>query len=425
LDNFCLAEGQFYFFEKKNIEWRGQKYRYWWIQPVEPKLENAYFNTSLDLFLLSNCDLGSALHCSERLKNAIEDAKIKGWVFKEVDDSTFVKLPDAPKSIPKPAIFEVEFDNNWRSEWLQQQPPRKTLTEFANATQWHEVIFPTQWTLGNGTLEEAKIRLFPLLEKITRQAFVNEHFPNIKDNEPIENNPKKSRFFGKPYLPKGYNWPRSENGQPLTFVAQINLSELPKNEELPAKGQLVFFLDVYGSTEGWPIQTDRSRVLFFEDTLDFVLTDFSADLPLNQDFRTIGLSFKPYFDLPDNRWTELYEAQELPEKEIYYNFLEEISEMEQLYASGPKLLGWAWAIQGDVGLEAEMEHTYKSNWSVFEENKVEIFQEARSWRLLFEFSADTVGLGDQLSDPKVYFLIKQEDLEARIFEKTVLVMQNT
>ncbi|MEY4905146.1 MAG: hypothetical protein RLZZ292_2961 [Bacteroidota bacterium] len=425
LDSLNLAEGQFYFFEKNNVEWRGQEHRYWWMQPLKPKFENAYFNLTLDLFFLPDGDLGNSLRCSENLKNAIENAGIKGWLFTEVDKSEFSRLPTVPKMAIKPTIFEVEFGDNRNAEWLQEQPRPKTVAEFSSAAEWHETLFSTQWLADNETLQADKATLLPLLKKITRQTLVMDHLQSPKEVEPIEKNPNKSRFFGKPYLPQNHVWPRSESGQPLTFIAQINLSELPQNEDLPTTGQLVFFFDVYGSTQGWPSQPDRNRVVYFEDSTDFVLTDFPTDLPLNQDFKTIDLSFQPYFDLPDNRWTELYEVQNLPEKEVFRSFLGEISSVDTLFASGPKLLGWAWAIQGDVGFEAEMEHTYKSDWSVFEANKVEIFQAARSWRLLFGFSADAVGLGDQLTDPRVYFMIKEEDLVARNFEKVVLVMQNT
>jgi uncharacterized protein YwqG len=423
LDNLNLAEGQFYFFEKNNVEWRGQKHRYWWMQPLKPNPENAYFNPTLDLFCLSNGDLGNSLCCSENLKNAIENAKIKGWAFTEIDKSEFTGLPTVPKTATKPTEFEIEFGDNRNAEWLKEQPRPKMVHEFTSATEWHETIFAM--LAQNETLEETKATLLPLLKKITRQALVTDYLQSPQEREPIVKNPNKSRFFGKPYLPKNYVWPRSESGQPLAFIAQINLAELPQNEDLPTTGQLVFFFDVYGSTQGWPNQTDRNRVVYFEDSTNFVLTDFPTDLPLNQDFKTIDLSFQAYYDLPDNRWTELYEIQDLPEKEAFRSFLGEISGVKTLFASGPKLLGWAWAIQGEVGFEAEMEHTYKGDWSVFEANKIEIFKSARSWRLLFGFEADAVGLGDQLSDPRVYFMIKQEDLAARNFEKVVLVMQNT
>src|SRR6186713_1234987 len=49
-----------------------------------------------------------------------------------------------------------------------------------------------------------------------------------------------SRFGGAPDVPADFDWPGA--GEPLAFVAQINLAELPASE-LPSVGWLVFFYD--------------------------------------------------------------------------------------------------------------------------------------------------------------------------------------
>jgi uncharacterized protein YwqG len=424
LDDCNLALGQFYFFEKKNVQWRDQNHHYWWLQSVKPNAKNAYFNTSLDLFLFEN-GLGNSLFASERLKNALEVAEIKGFAFEEVEVTLFSKLLKKPIAATKPSVFNIEFDFKWRNPWQNELKRPKTTVDYAHKNEWYETIFPTYWQIENGSQQDVKARLFPLFDKNTRQSLVSEHFYGQYECEPIPSNPSKSRFFGQPFLPKGFAWPRTTKGHPLTFTAQINLADLPKNEELPSSGLLIFFLDVYGSSHSWPTQADRSKVVFFENIDDFVLTDFPEDLPLNKDFIPFDLNFKSYFDLPDNRWTELHDDEDLPEKQEYCSFLNEINDVHGLYSIGPKLLGWPRSVQGEVGLEAEMNHTYKDDWSLFESQKAKIFQDALSWRLLFEFQADTVGLGDQLTDPEVYFLIKKEDLEARNFENVALVMQGT
>lgn len=62
---------------------------------------------------------------------------------------------------------------------------------------------------------------------------------------------EQSRFGGKPYWPIGKSYPLDPDGQPLVFIAQINLSELPKGfEQLPNTGMLQFFIgnnDVFGA----------------------------------------------------------------------------------------------------------------------------------------------------------------------------------
>ncbi|MDM5153188.1 YwqG family protein [Bacillus sp. DX1.1] len=53
-----------------------------------------------------------------------------------------------------------------------------------------------------------------------------------------------SRIAGYPDLPSSIEWPCDEDGEYWTFIAQINLSELPRNvvNELPQEGILYFFL---------------------------------------------------------------------------------------------------------------------------------------------------------------------------------------
>lgn len=54
----------------------------------------------------------------------------------------------------------------------------------------------------------------------------------------------ESRFGGAPDLPAEMDWPRNAEGEALTFLAQINLSEIPAFEHnpLPARGWLYVFI---------------------------------------------------------------------------------------------------------------------------------------------------------------------------------------
>lgn len=54
----------------------------------------------------------------------------------------------------------------------------------------------------------------------------------------------ESRFGGAPDLPVGIDWPRNAQGELLTFLAQINLAEIPEFDDnpLPARGWLSVFI---------------------------------------------------------------------------------------------------------------------------------------------------------------------------------------
>ena len=95
--------------------------------------------------------------------------------------------------------------------------------------------------------------LAPLRERIAN-AELNEHADDILvtarpaidlilDGESI-GTIGESRFGGAPDLPIGTAWPCNEAGESLSFLAQINLSEIPEfeNNPLPARGWLQIFI---------------------------------------------------------------------------------------------------------------------------------------------------------------------------------------
>ena len=71
----------------------------------------------------------------------------------------------------------------------------------------------------------------------------------------------ESRFGGAPDLPIGAHWPRNKNGEILTFLAQIDLSEIPKfaDNPLPKSGWLMVFIGLDEPA------TDVENLLFLID----------------------------------------------------------------------------------------------------------------------------------------------------------------
>lgn len=85
-----------------------------------------------------------------------------------------------------------------------------------------------------------------------------------------------SWLTGDPALPESIDWPiGEESGEPLTFTAQINLSELPPNENLPCTGVLFFFANL--TTEPGDSHCE-SRVIYVEGPVDFTQTRRNNDL---------------------------------------------------------------------------------------------------------------------------------------------------
>lgn len=63
-------------------------------------------------------------------------------------------------------------------------------------------------------------------------------------NGPSSGGLGESRFGGTPDLPLGMDWPLNDEGKALTFLAQINLADIPKFDDnpLPASGWLMIFI---------------------------------------------------------------------------------------------------------------------------------------------------------------------------------------
>ena len=78
---------------------------------------------------------------------------------------------------------------------------------------------------------------------------------------PSDTKPWESKIGGCPYLEKEEDYPRDENGNPMFFMAQINLEEMPKLPDFPEKGILQFYVvddEVYGLE-------DDCKVIYIEE----------------------------------------------------------------------------------------------------------------------------------------------------------------
>ena len=87
----------------------------------------------------------------------------------------------------------------------------------------------------------------------------------------------RSRLGGPALLPPGHEWPRDRRGRPLTFLAGLDLGELPAfdgRDDLPADGWLLAFADIAnedaeglidesGSGDG-----DLARLLFTREPVE-------------------------------------------------------------------------------------------------------------------------------------------------------------
>ena len=246
--------------------------------------------------------------------------------------------------------------------------------------------------------------------------------------------PDASKLGGKPFLPKGFEWPyfTSEDGEkPLSFLCQINLAESkPYDNEnlLPEKGLLLFFYEA--ETQPWgfdPADSSAFRVYYYEETAGFVPFDLPAELSSDLRPAERSLVFEKRASYPNFEELEFHaEVAENADYEDYDSALEVLG--KDIGEDANKLLGYADIVQNEMLTECESvsRGNYCGSPEELEpEEESDIWERAKDWILLLQLStleAEEYELmwGDC---GRIYFYIRKEDLKNKKFEKTWLVLQ--
>ena len=172
----------------------------------------------------------------------------------------------------------------------------------------------------------------------------------------------QSKFGGFPYLPKGFEYPKTCDGKYLFLLAQLNFYEIPPLDGFPDRGILQFYIpddDVYGLDFGNYANVDNPAVEQNFKIIYFPQPDFQVEnmitnydfLPKPEDFPVDGccsLQFtKKYAPISTND----YQFTELLGSEIHELFMtHEIEEkyLEISHSFGHKIGGYPNFIQDDV-----------------------------------------------------------------------------
>jgi hypothetical protein len=98
-----------------------------------------------------------------------------------------------------------------------------------------------------------------------------------------------SKFGGLPRLPEHYEWPRTDKGVALHFMAQIDCADIDFGSQLPPRGVLFFFL-CHDDSTAWRGNEahDACHVIFARDA--FALTPLR---PVPADLLRSARYFRP------------------------------------------------------------------------------------------------------------------------------------
>lgn len=253
------------------------------------------------------------------------------------------------------------------------------------------------------------------LVNLSKECFRMRTTPRAKESTPIGT----SKLGGLPDLPPGIEWPEWKTGY-LTFVAQVNLAEVPPTGLLPNVGILSFFYDREQSAWGFdPNHREGFRLWYFPETSGLVRTvePEPSSLPC------AGLSFEPFLSLPDPSARSVRELLlEIEDDEQYCDFVDK--------HAGPvpqhQILGWPHVIQNEMELECQLvtNGLYTGDPSGYNDSRRnELEPGADDWTLLFQVDSDDDAKMMWGDAGMLYVWIRRQDLETRSFDKAWTILQ--
>ena len=220
-----------------------------------------------------------------------------------------------------------------------------------------------------------------------------------------------SKLGGLPYLPEGIGWPLLNN-KPLSFLAQINLGEIPDyaaKKALPSSGILYFF-SAYGWGENATLKEvdnpEGSKVIYFNGDLGTLkYTPIPDGMPVSGIYNVCKVRFLDEWSLPRGR-NRARDPVLLPlnwSEEEYEQFDDMVFGLHRLYTAlstgDHQLMGYCNTIQNTITEPGE--------------------------RLLIEIGTDYMETGFQWGDGgSLFFIMPEDDLKARHFERVRVEFQS-
>lgn len=237
----------------------------------------------------------------------------------------------------------------------------------------------------------------------------------------------QSKLGGTPDLPKNINW-FNFNDKPMSFIAQINLSEASDfdiENKLPKTGILYFFYDAEQETWGFdPKDRNCSKVYYYKgDITELERKSIPENLDEYSIFKACKLSFSTSINLPNFQSSVMDSIQFTEEEEEAFDeLIEEIDEDDEIN----KLLGHSDNIQGGMELDCELvtNDLYCGDGTGYRNPKAKLLKNNIDlWHLLLQVdSNDKANMmwGDL---GRLYFWIRENDLKAENFENSWLILQ--
>lgn len=240
----------------------------------------------------------------------------------------------------------------------------------------------------------------------------------------------QTKIGGRPDLPTEISWVTETNNEkqetvtkPLSFIAQINLSETSSFDEdnlLPKTGLLYFFYSAEQGVWGFDyLDKNKFKIIYWNgDHSELKRIDFPSDLQDYSCFKPCSVEIKSEISLPSNGH-EVYEDFVDGEDD---KFWEEVYNDENVN----KLLGYSDNIQNEMELECELvtNGLYCGDSTGYNDPKAKGLEpNAKNWRLLLQIDSNEENEMMWGDSGRLYFWIKKEDLLNKSFDKSWFSLQ--
>ena len=226
-----------------------------------------------------------------------------------------------------------------------------------------------------------------------------------------------SKLGGSPDLPPDLAWPEWKT-KALSFVAQVNLAEVPEAHMLPSSGLLSFFYDQEQRAWGYdPQHKGGFRLWYFPE----IAALSRRQPPRGWGFPCARPEFKQFLSLPDS--SSLGDLiHELEDDEIYYRFYDSYLPDQPRH----QIFGWPRIIQNPMELECQLASNgiYVGNPSGYKDpRRKELEAGAEDWMLLLQIDSDEKTRMMWGDAGTLYVWIRYPDLSQAKFDAAWTVLQ--
>ena len=272
-----------------------------------------------------------------------------------------------------------------------------------------------------------------------REAIASWIFPSyqlhLKPSQEEDLPAGSSKVGGRPDLPTDVEWPMWKDYH-QSFLAQINLADVPSASTLPASGLLSFFYAAEAMIEDPEFYGDphTCRVIYTppgqldENTRRVTPEELGEEFVLKPN----RVEFVPTLCVPPSESAILeslglgWNSNRKDFDKYWRTFLKRFNKRQSTGNCIHRFLGHADPIQGDMQFSCEM-NTQGLSWEEILKSEAErqrVKQSALGWRLLLQIDSEEEKTGMTWGDVgRVYFWIKEEDMDARRYDRVVCEMQ--